>query len=319
MNNNFSRREFVQIVSAATVAGVIAPAWAAGPSASRGPVCLFSKSVPQLGWQELAKAAKQAGFDGIDLTVRAEGHVLPERAATDLPKAVEAIRAEGMQVPMLTTELLSADDPTARPIFETAGKLTIPYIKPGYYAYQFINPLKEVHEAGRQFRSLVVLAKQNGIQVGYHNHPNYIGSSVWDMANVIEALDPRWCGYYFDLGHISVNEGEDEWNVATRLVMPRLKMLAVKDMTWERGGDRGWRAVACPMGKGMAPWKGFLQILATSDFHGPISLHQANVIPDVADEQGIALSRAAVPQVMAAAKENLDYLKSLLRETHEHA
>jgi sugar phosphate isomerase/epimerase len=163
----------------------------------------------------------------------------------------------------------------------------------------------------------VELAGKYGIQVGYHNHPNYIGASIWDMTSVIEPLDPRWCGYYFDLGHICVDSGEDEWKIAANLVIPRLKMIAVKDLTWQQGGRRQWEAVTCPLGKGMAPWKEFLSVLAKSDFHGPITLHEEFAIPGVADEQGIALSREAVPQVMAAAKQNLDYLKSVLREAYE--
>ncbi len=327
MSQHLSRREFMQVASAATVAGAMT-----GPASLRaavlegsprkplpGPVCLFSKSVPQLGWSELAKTAKEAGFDGIDLTVRGDGHVLPDRAAVDLPKAIAAIRAEGMEVPMLTTELLGVDSVGARPILEIAGKLSVPYIKPGYYEYQSSNPFDDVRQAGNKFGGLVELAKENGVQIGYHNHPNYVGGSVWDVANVIEPLDARWCGYYFDLGHISLNEGEDEWRIATSLVIPRIKMLAVKDMTWTVGGERGWTAVSCPMGKGMARWKEFLDMLAKSDFHGPISFAQAYAIPGVADNEGIALSRATVPQLMAAAKSNLDVLKSRLREAFQRA
>jgi hypothetical protein len=60
-------------------------------------------------------------------------------------------------------------------------------------------------------------------------------------------------------------------------------------------------------------------LLAQSNFHGPISLQQEYAIPGVADHQGIALSRATVPEVMSAVKENLDYLKSVLREAYEEA
>jgi sugar phosphate isomerase/epimerase len=182
VNKHVSRREFLQVSSAGAVGGAVglrAARTAAEPAAGRGPfrgtLCLFSKPVPQLNWKELAQSTKRAGFDGIDLTVRPQGHVLPERAETDLPKAVAAIRDAGLKVPMITTALLSADDPTARPIISTASKLHIPYLKPGYYKYKLVNVVKEVDEAGRQFRTLVDLAKDHGIQVGYHNHPRYIG------------------------------------------------------------------------------------------------------------------------------------------------
>ncbi len=324
MGKSFSRRKFLQASSATAVmsaSGFQTWAGAAGLPATgsgmfRGTLCLFSKAVPQLPWAELAKSAKRAGFGGIDLTVRSEGHVLPERAPVDLPKAVEAIRGEGLEVPMITTELLGADDPTAKGLIETAGKLSIPFLKPGYYHYKFVNVLDEFHQAARRFRTLVELAAKNGIQVGYHNHPNYIGASIWDMASVIEPLKPSSCGYYFDLGHLCVDSGETEWKSAANLVMPRLKMIAVKDLTWKAGGPRRFHAVPCPMGQGMAPWKEFLQMLAKTDFHGPLTLHEEFEIPGVADNQGIAVSREAAPKVMAAAEENLNYLKSLIREAY---
>ena len=118
MGARFSRRSFLQASSAVTLAGISGLSanskplpYAPGPF--RGMLCLFSKPVPQLSWQELAASAKRAGFGGIDLTVRTGGHVMPQRAAEDLPKAVAAIRAEGLEVPMLTTELVRGDDPTA--------------------------------------------------------------------------------------------------------------------------------------------------------------------------------------------------------------
>src|ERR1035437_6636398 len=123
MRESLSRREFVQVSSAAAWASAV-PLSAAAQVASpvghpyRGVLCFFSKPVPQLDWRAVAQSAKRAGFGGIDLTVRRGGHVLPERAAEDLPKAVAAIREEGLEVPMITAELISADDPTAEPILD---------------------------------------------------------------------------------------------------------------------------------------------------------------------------------------------------------
>src|SRR5579864_7090170 len=106
MEHLLSRRRLLQASFAAAMSTA-----ATASSSFRGDLCLFSKPVPQLNWNELAQAVKAAGFGGIDLTVRKRGHVNPERVKEDLPKAVEAIRAEGLKVPMITTELLSADDP----------------------------------------------------------------------------------------------------------------------------------------------------------------------------------------------------------------
>jgi sugar phosphate isomerase/epimerase len=326
MNKKVSRREFLQVSSASAIAGGVAfsPSRGEGvPAAAREPfrgtLCLFSKPVPQLNWQELARSTKDAGFDGIDLTVRRGGHVLPERAASDLPQAVAAIRAVGLKVPIITTELLRADDPTAEPIISTASKLSIPYLKPGYYHYELVNVLKELEAAGEKFRGLVTLAAQHEVQVGYHNHPHCIGAPIWDMSRVIEPLDPHWCGFYFDLCQATMEGGVSGWKIAANLAMPRMKMVAAKDFVWKQVGQHRWRAETCPMGQGMSHWREFVHSLAEANFHGPISLQQEYAIPGVADHQGIALSRATVPQVMAAAKENIDYLRSLVREAYGEA
>src|SRR5438874_6095098 len=183
MSIRVSRREFLQCSSATAVRGALmlspghaAPPSGASPGPFRGTLCLFSKPVPQLNWRELAQSAKDVGFGGIDLTVRRGGHVLPERAVTDLPQAVAAIRDTGLEVPMITTELVTADDPTARTILGTASKLSIPFLKPGYYYYRFVSVLKELEEAGQKFRGLVELAAKHGVQVGYHNHDGYVGA-----------------------------------------------------------------------------------------------------------------------------------------------
>src|SRR5690349_10202399 len=102
-----TRRELMMAAAAAVLAPV--PGRAAEPS----PFLFFSKHLPDLGWEDLGRAVKDAGFDGVDLTVRAKGHVEPARAAADLPRAIEAIRSRGVSVPMVTTELISPSDPTA--------------------------------------------------------------------------------------------------------------------------------------------------------------------------------------------------------------
>jgi sugar phosphate isomerase/epimerase len=270
-----------------------------------------------LTWQELAKDAKSAGFGGIDLTVRGGGHVMPQRAAEDLPKAVAAIRAKGLEVPMLTTELVRGDDPTAAPILSTAAKLGIPFIKPGYYHYKFVDVRKELAEAGNQFRGLVKVAEKHGVQIGFHNHAGYIGGQTWDIAPLMDTLSPKSVGYYYDLENATAEGAAQGWKIAASLVMPRMKMMAVKDLYFKKTETKGWREITCPLGEGMCKYKELLRMAAVGGFHGPITLHIEYQIPGVSDDQGIALSRDKDDEVMAAAQRDLETLKPLLRQAYE--
>ena len=117
---------------------------------------------------------------------------------------------------------------------------------------------------------------------------------MWDVVPIIDALDPRWAGYYFDVRHAVVEGGDGGWRAALNLVAPRLKMIAVKDFFWEKG-PKGWQQRNCPLGEGMVDWKAFFAALARSGFHGPVSLHLEYEIPGAtpAAQQENTLAAAA--------------------------
>src|SRR5688500_18484460 len=95
----------------------------------RGTLCFFSKHLPRMNGRELGRTLKALGFDGVDLTVRPGGHVDPKRVTNDLPVFVDAIRHEGLAVPMITTELLSEADPVAQPTLEAPARVKVTFDK----------------------------------------------------------------------------------------------------------------------------------------------------------------------------------------------
>ncbi len=302
-----NRRDFLK--SASAFAAVSTFHGAAQPKSFAGTICFFSKHLPSMDWTRLAQNVKKLGFGGVDLTVRPGGHVLPERAAEDLPRAVEAIRGVGISVPMITTALTSVDDPTAKPILSTAGKLSIPFFKPGYYRYSYVDVRRELEKAMKDFRALTDLSKQYGIQAGFHNHEAYIGAPLWDVAGTIDQLDQKWAGYYFDVRHAVCEGGSGGWKIAFNLIAPRIKMIAVKDFYWEKT-SKGWDQINCPLGEGMVDWKAYIKLLRQVNFQGPISLHLEYEIPGVS-------TAGKEDNTMAAALRDLNFLRSRLQEAYE--
>lgn len=74
-------------------------------------------------------------FDRLDLTVRKNGHVLPENVEGDLPKAVAAAHNAGLRVALITTEVDAAENPLHRRVLETAAGLGIGCYRMGWLAY----------------------------------------------------------------------------------------------------------------------------------------------------------------------------------------
>jgi L-ribulose-5-phosphate 3-epimerase len=286
-NGSMTRRDLIVataqvVVNAAlaprllAAAAMTAPLSAATREASTPSFLLFSKHLPELDWGALGRAVKAAGFDGIDLTVRSQGHVAPERAAEDLPRAIEAIAAQELTVPMITTELVSAESPTARPILQAAAKSGVRYFKTGYWRYTSApnraDVRAQVAAAGAALAGLAALATEYGIALGFHNHAGYIGAPLWDIAPAMDRLEPRWAGYYFDPRHAVADGGGGSWRAATELAASRLKMLAVKDCYWVKS-PKGWVIENCPLGEGMVDWPAVAAIVRATQFAGPISVH----------------------------------------------
>src|SRR5687768_6744831 len=98
-------------------------------------VHIFSKHLQFLNIKDMADAAATLGFDGVDLTVRPNGHILPERVQNDLPPAVEALRKVGFAPLIMTTAIQDADDATDKQLLETAANLGFKYYRMNWFKY----------------------------------------------------------------------------------------------------------------------------------------------------------------------------------------
>jgi sugar phosphate isomerase/epimerase len=306
------RRDFLVGLGSAVLAAHRRARAAVTPAASGPPVrhtlCLFSKHLPSMDWSRLAGAARDIGFGGVDLTVRPKGHVLPERVADDLPRAVDAIRAGGLAVPMITTGLVSAADPAARATFEAAARLGITLVKSGYYSYAYSDVRAELAETVRAFGALAALAAECGVTLGFHNHTGNVGASGWDAAAIVDPTPVAAAGYYFDAAHAVVEGGVGGWRAFTALAKDRLRMVAVKDFVWAKT-DRGWRPRWVPLGEGVVDWRRHVADLAAAGFRGPISMHL-----EYLDETGPV--DAVERRTLDAAARDLAFLRARLEEVH---
>jgi hypothetical protein len=83
----------------------------------------------------MSSAAAAMGFDGLDLTVRIKGHVLPERVLTDLPKATEAMLNHGLKPKMMSTNVWDATNSTHKRVLETAASLGFTHYRTDWLKY----------------------------------------------------------------------------------------------------------------------------------------------------------------------------------------
>jgi L-ribulose-5-phosphate 3-epimerase len=271
------RRDFIkQTSSAALLATLLPEASLLGANRFNNEIqshiCIFSKHLQWLDYGDMARLAAKIRFSGIDLTVRKGGHVLPENVRTDLPEAVEQVRAAGIEVPMISTYITDPDDSYTRDILETAGKLGIKLYRTGWFRYNNGEKVKtQLSNARRQMTGLQDMNKAFNIASSYQNHSGtYIGSSGWDLLEIIEGLDPQWTGVQFDIRHAMV-EGPETWPYILELLAPYINSVDIKDFTWEVA-DKA-KVVNVPLGKGLVDFDLFLTKLHEFQLSPDFSIH----------------------------------------------
>jgi len=299
------------VSSAACRRALSAGVWGAEPD-SRSSVHVFSKHLQWLDYDGMAETAAEIGFDGVDLTVRPRGHVLPERVEEDLPKAVEAVRKAGLAVLTMTTAITDPRDPLTRSILRTAGRLGIRTYRMGYYRYTDEKPVpRQLDEIKPILADLAAMNERYGLSGSYQNHagPQYVGAPLWDLHVLLKDLDARWIGCQYDIRHATV-EGGTTWPTTLRLMTPYINTLVAKDFRWTQDGDR-WRPENCPLGEGMVDFPAYFKLLARQTISAPTSVHFEYPIGGA--EHGARELTTDRTQVTAAMRRDLSRLRAWLK------
>ena len=236
-------------------------------------VHVFSKHLQFLNYQDMAEAAAEIGFDGVDLTVRPKGHVLPERVESDLPKAVEAIRKAGLSHTLMTTAVQDAGNALDQKLLETAAKLGIKFYRMNWLRYPENKTIPEaVAEFQETVKDLGSLNKKLGLIGCYQNHSGDLaGASLWELWDILEKSDKEHTGVQYDIRH-AVVEGGLSWKNGLRLIQPQIKILAIKDFVWEKKNGN-YAVQNVPLGQGMVDFKSYFGLLKKYNIHVPVSLH----------------------------------------------
>lgn len=237
-------------------------------------VHVFSKHLQWLNYEDMAATAAEIGFDGVDLTVRPGGHVLPQRVEDDLPRAVEAAQKAGIQISMMTTAVTDPRDPLTESILATAGRLGIRYYRMGYYRYQDQKQVADyLDDIKPMMADLAAMNEHYGLSGSYQNHAGagYVGAPLWDLYLLLKDVDRRWLGCQYDIRHATV-EGGTSWPTTLRLLAPHINTLVAKDFRWIQEGGKA-RAENCPFGQGMVDFPAYFAMVEREGIAGPTSLH----------------------------------------------
>lgn len=292
----------------------------AAESRSAGPkpkVAIFSKHLLFLRGEDLPKAAAEIGFDGIDLAVRKGGHVEPDRVRQDLPPLVALIKQHGLEVPMITTDIVDTETPYTEDILKTMAELNIRYYRWGGLKYggsqTYASQLDAMKPRVAKLAAMNARYKANAM---FHTHSGVgvVGASIWDLYILLKGFDPTSVAVNYDIGHATVEGGLGGWINSFNICGPYVRGIAVKDFLWAKNARGQWMPAWKPLGEGMVRLPEFLGMVAKTNFAGPMQLHFE--YPLAGADSGKAKLTGSKEEVYAAMKRDLGQLRSLLDKAY---
>jgi sugar phosphate isomerase/epimerase len=277
-------------------------------------IAIFSKHLEFLEGAELAAGAKEIGFDGIDLAVRKGGHVEPARVNQDLPALVGVIRQQGLEVPMLTTDIVDADTPYTEDVLGTMSELGIHNYRWGGFVWTEDKPIaRQIEEFKPRVARLAALNAKHQASAMYHTHSGagLVGASIWDLHEILRGFDPRLVGVNYDIGHATIEGGVGGWIESFRITGEYLRGIAVKDFAWEKDNKGKWKAAWKPLGEGMVKFPQFFDMVRAAQFAGPLQLHFEYSLggAESGKRTGLTMTKE---QIFAAMKKDVATLRGYL-------
>jgi L-ribulose-5-phosphate 3-epimerase len=307
-----------QISRRSVMAGLAGLAAAPAPAAPAGrfTICAFSKHFHWTDVKECAELCARFGYEGIDLTLRKGGHVLPERVAEDLPRALETVKKAGLTMPMCTTDIVDVTSPHAEAVIKTMSSLGIKRYRWGGFLYdEKIAIPEQLAQIKPKVKELAALNRKYGVAAMYHTHSgiNQVGASFWDLWWLLKDNDTEAVGVNYDIGHDVVEGGFGGWINSARLLMPYIKGVAVKDFKWEQNARGAWVPGWCALGEGMVNFRRFFTMLKEARFSGPLQLHME--YPELGGaDTGKTSFTIPKDRLLAIMQRDVVTLKKLLRE-----
>ena len=269
-------------------------------SGKKPEVSLFTKHLVGLPFPQLAELVATMGFDGVEAPVRPAGHVEPSRVTEDLPKLVEAFKAQGLKITMLTSGINSVSAKTnTEQVLRTAKALGIERYRMNWYTYDETKPIwAQLDEIKPKLKDLVALSREIGILPCYQNHSGAknVGAGIWDMAMLMREYPANELAWAFDIMHATV-EGSTSWPTELALVRERIGMAYFKNFTWDAKSHH-----SVPLAEGIVG-PAYVNRLKASGYAGPVSLHVEYLQGSLKDANYLAEATKATRQDLATLRQ----------------
>ncbi|HET7770404.1 MAG TPA: sugar phosphate isomerase/epimerase [Chloroflexota bacterium] len=274
---------------------------------------MFSKHLQTMSVAEAGQTIESLGFSGVELTVRPGGHVLPDNVAEDLPRAVEELRAAGLETPAIVVEIHNRQQEFSEAVCRAASKVGARELRTSSHRYRGFGEIREQIAAARKdAKELEALGREHGVRLCIHCHSgDFLSGQGGILAMITDETDPRYVGVSLDVGHLTTEGGKSGWKQSIDLLKDRVGIVAVKSFGWfhesdPKTGEKRWNAKLVPLAEGNVQWKLAFQLLRQGgwdvDGNALVSVHSEY-------QGGGSWKNLDVPELIDQTRADFTYLK----------
>lgn len=269
---------------------------------------LFSKALQFLDYESMSVSAKKMGFDGLDLTIRPKGHVLPENVDRDLPIATEIMQSHDLSTKLFCSKVTDITDPVQLNVLRVASQLGYESFRTGWYKYDLNKDInQQVASASDKIEEIAKVSSNLNLNASYQNHSgHYLGSGIWDLFAILNTIQQPNIGAQYDIMH-HVIEGGKNWEVGFNLIKPYINTLVLKDFIWEKKNEK-WDRTYVPMGTGIVDFEKYFALLKKHQINVPVSLH---IEYDLGGAEHGKIPTMAHEEIYDKIKKDVDYIRAL--------
>jgi sugar phosphate isomerase/epimerase len=241
---------------------------------------------------KVGEACRAAGYAAVDLTVRSDGHVLPQLVATNLPAMLNGIRSTGAICDHIGVNIAPPADGAntawiqsqfVHEILSVAGANGIKKYRfnnsgaANFVANTFGAQMTALLDGVRlNHRRLAAINAQYGKLCGVaHTHGSNIGTTVSTYAYAMQGIDPNLIGINLAIGHVATAAPGTAWQIALRQNMPYIKCTAIEDLKATVNETTGALSIgrvqppgATGNGGGVINWTTFYSLLRLGGYSG---------------------------------------------------
>lgn len=274
---------------------------------------MFSKHLQTQSVSAAGKTIKSLGFSGVELTVRPNGHVLPNNVAEDLPRAVDELRAAGLETPAIVVEIHNREQEFSEAVCRAASKVGARELRTSSARYRGFGEIREQIAAARKdAKDLEALGREHGVRLCIHCHSgDFLSNQGGTLAMITDETDSRYVGVSLDVGHLTTEGGKSGWKQSIDFMKERVGIVAVKSFGWfheadDKSGENRWVPKLVPLDEGNVQWKLAFQLLRQAgwdaDGKSLVSVHSEY-------QGGGSWKNLDTPELVEQTRKDFAYLK----------